>query len=50
MTPLSHTLFSVCLFLALSALLSWSTRRDRRISRCRIGGAALLRGDESGVL
>jgi hypothetical protein len=30
MTPEAHTLYSIALFLALSALLAWSHRRNRR--------------------
>jgi hypothetical protein len=33
MTPQSNTLFTVCMFLALCALNSWTVRRARNASR-----------------
>jgi hypothetical protein len=35
MTPQSNTLFSVCLYLALCALNSWTVRRARNARRTR---------------
>jgi hypothetical protein len=48
MTPESHTLFSLTLFLALSSLLAWTNRRSRgnnqiAVSVARSGDSAKLR-------
>jgi hypothetical protein len=33
MTPISNTMYSVCLFFALIALSAWNSRRDTRRQR-----------------
>jgi hypothetical protein len=48
MTPQSNTLFSVCLYLALCALNSWTARRARNARRSREDeGIVLLRPSEA---
>ena len=42
MTPETHTLFSVTLFLALSSLLAWTGRKDRNARRMRATLTAAL--------
>jgi hypothetical protein len=41
MTPASHTLYSLTLFLALAALKLWSERRHRIPSLVRAGAASM---------
>jgi hypothetical protein len=48
MVPQCQTLFSVCLFCALSALLLWTARRERNAERRRAARARMLCRDESG--
>jgi hypothetical protein len=38
MTPQNHTLFSVCLFYSLNALLLWTIRRERNAKKVRGAG------------
>ena len=33
MTAQSHTIYTVCLFFALNALMLWTVRRERRIQK-----------------
>jgi len=47
MTPLSYTIFAICLFLALCALNSWMIRRERNARRARASGGELLRDSEA---
>lgn len=46
MTPESHTIYSVCLFLSLASLLLWSKRRHRVSRLVRKGLAAAMAASE----
>ncbi len=50
MTPEANTIFTICLFLGLGALLEWSKRRIRSAVRLRRGLAVALSYDRRGDL